>query len=298
MTRIDAHLHVFGAQSDAFPREANADLPAARAEPVEKLLAQMAAQGVDQAVLVQIGGAELAQHTYLLHCLAAYPGRFQGIGLIPAGEPDPAAHMDRLLAAGVIGFRLSDLGGPGPAGAPLEDHPIYSVWAHAAVRDAVIWLYPRLADLPLVPRLLNAFPTVRVALNHLGVTPDPAQISRDELDRPRVATPMPPPIHTLLETLAAHPRLVVHLSGQYAFSRQPYPYPDLAAWHQTLYRRLGAQRLLWASDFPWIVEAPGYGALLELVDHLLPGLSAAERDAILGGNAQRFLRFPIRAGGI
>ncbi len=49
---------------------------------------------------------------------------------------------------------------------------------------------------------------------------------------------------------------------------------------------------MWASDFPWIVELPGYGALLKVVDELLPGLNGRERDAIMGETAHRFLRFP------
>lgn len=96
----------------------------------------------------------------------------------------------------------------------------------------------------------------------------------------------------MLPEITRHERLVVKLSGQYAFSHEPYPYGDLAAWHHTLYEHLGADRLMWASDFPWIVKLPGYAALLRVVDELLPNLSAPERESIMGGTAQRFLCFP------
>lgn len=47
----------------------------------------------------------------------------------------------------------------------------------------------------------------------------------------------------------------------------------------------GPQRLMWCTDFPWIVEEPGYGRLVALIDHHLPDLSPAEKEGIMGGNA-------------
>ena len=51
--------------SDEFPREVNDQCPADRAETAEKLLDVMAANGVDQAVLTQIGGTQLEHHRVL-----------------------------------------------------------------------------------------------------------------------------------------------------------------------------------------------------------------------------------------
>jgi predicted TIM-barrel fold metal-dependent hydrolase len=48
-------------------------------------------------------------------------------------------------------------------------------------------------------------------------------------------------------------------------------------------------RLLWATDFPWIAPDPGYGRLTRIVDELLPDLSAVKRTNIMGDNAKRFL---------
>ena len=54
----------------------------------------------------------------------------------------------------------------------------------------------------------------------------------------------------------------------------------------------GAKRLMWATDFPWILEEPGYGKLTTVIEELLPNLSEAELAGIMGGNAKRILRFP------
>lgn len=292
MVRIDAHLHVFAPLSPEFPRETDDVLAPDRDEGVEKFLAVMAEHGIDQAVLTQIGGITTEHHAYLIDCLRRYPTRFQGVAVLPLDLPDPVAQMATLADAGIMGFRLLELGGEAWANKPLRQHPLYPAWAYATERDLVIWLYPRLSDLPLVPLFLKEFPKVRIMLNHLGVTRGDSSFYYDETGRPRIKTAFPPPIHELLPEVVAHPNLVVKLSGQYAFSQEPYPYRDLAAWHETLYRSFGADRLVWASDFPWITKLPGYGAMLKLVDELLPWLSQQEREAILGGTAQRFLRFP------
>ena len=161
MSRIDAHVHVFAKASARFPREVTAECPAEREEPVEKLLDAMQAHRIGQAVLVQIGGAELEQHAYLLHCLRRHRDRFLGIGLIPEHAPEPEPHMDRLAQEpGIIGFRLFSIGGPRDPFAPMqvEEFATYRIWKHAAEKDYVIWLYPRAIDAHLVPYLLQAFP--------------------------------------------------------------------------------------------------------------------------------------------
>ena len=49
---------------------------------------------------------------------------------------------------------------------------------------------------------------------------------------------------------------------------------------------------MWATDFPWIVDDPGYDKMAQVVDELLPDLTPPDRDAIMGGTAKRVLRFP------
>ena len=92
---IDAHVHVFAKDSDEFPRDVDETTLADREETAEQLLETMSLNGVEKAVLVQIGGCNFEQHAYLLHCLREYPDRFRGIGLI-ADHAHPEDQMDRL----------------------------------------------------------------------------------------------------------------------------------------------------------------------------------------------------------
>lgn len=307
MAHLDAHVHVFARRSAEFPRQVSPDLPAEAEAPVEALLGQMQEHGVEQAVLVQVGGTEVAHHAYLRHCLREHPGRFLGIGLVDPADAEAVGNMDRLAGEGrIVGFRLFTLGGPADPLAPMDvrSFATYPIWKRAAEKDYVLWLYPRAADAHLVPYLLEAFPQVRVVFNHLMVCPGEGSFSLDEKGRPRIEVPMPPLTRystlgmkigrILANTRGLHPyeNVCVHLSGQYAFSKEAWPYRDLAGWHASLHMVMRADRLMWASDFPWIAEDPGYGKLVGVLEELLPGLTPEERAQIMGGTARDFLRFP------
>jgi len=298
MSRIDAHLHVFAEESAPFPRQTDHPLSPERGETVEKLMSEMEPYGVEQAVLVQIGGTSIEHHAYLRHCVRTYPTRFRGIGLLPQ-DGNPADHMDRLADdGGIIGFRLSSMGGPADPAAPVDVGSLGAlpIWRHAAEKDYVLWLYPGESDARCVPPLMREFPHVRVVFNHIMVCPGQGKFSWDGQDRPRVEVPMPPPTAAALEVPEdgpyPFPNAHVLISGQYAFSNEAWPYRDLAAWHERLLRSFGPERMMWATDFPWITTDPGYGRLVRLLDELLPSLTETERESVMGGTARRVLGFP------
>lgn len=294
MPRIDSHVHVFAKPSAEFPRETDALAPAELEAPVENLLAEMDAHRIDRAILVQLGGEEIEHHAYLLHCLKTYPDRFLGIGTIPADISDPAPHMDKLCQdTGIIGFRLFSIGGPKDPFAQIDVRKFrtYRIWEHAAAQDYLISLYARAVDAHLIPYLLEAFPQLRIAINHLGVCPGKGKFSIDAKGRPHVQTPMYNPAFHTTHRLARYENVMLQLSGQYAFSAEAYPYRDLTGWHQHIMGIYGAARLMWASDFPWIQKDPGYGQLTKIIKELLPNLSEDEYDDIMGGTAARFFRF-------
>ena len=67
-----------------------------------------------------------------------------------------------------------------------------------------------------------------------------------------------------------------------------------SVWAETtdrIYAAFGSDRMLMASDWPWIRTEPGYPETLGVVDQLLGGISAAERDMIRGGTAMSLFNF-------
>ena len=100
-----------------------------------------------------------------------------------------------------------------------------------------------------------------------------------------------------LRALAAHPNVVAKLSGlvteaDWRFWRpdQIEPYLDVAL------ECFGANRLMIGSDWPVCTVAADYARTMNVVIDYVSKLSAAERDAVLGGTARRFWRLDETRG--
>ena len=285
---IDSHLHLFRAVSDDYPRAVYEVMATAeREELAEGLLEQMQSAGVDKAIVVPLS----AHDHYLGDILRDFPGRFAAVGVFDPEVADPVAELSRRLGeVDLQGLRVFRLGDPV---ADVETLPTFPLLAAMGEHGLKLWFYADPDQLAMLDRILTLLPNLDVVLNHLGFCPDiHAELRFDEHKRPRFDNfPLPPPTVGAVEQIARHPRVHVHLSGQYAFSAQDYPHEDVQPVVDAMYRIFGAGRMLWASDYPWITPVPGYAEQLALVDHYLPNLADSERDAIRGGNAASLFRF-------
>lgn len=286
---VDAHLHLFRQDRPEHPRTTYALMAEAdREELAERLLAVMEANGVDHAVVVPLS----KEDHYLREVLTNFPGRFGGIGFFDHDRPDDRESLAaRLALTPMNGLRFYGLGAdPGTTPDTLACYPVIEMMAE---RGLIMWFYGDRVQLGVLDQILDRLPELRVVMNHSAFLPDiTTQMIVDEHRRPHFDVELPPPGLVAVEAMAAeHANLHVHFSGQYAFSKQPFPYLDLADVAERLHRAFGADRMLMASDWPWIEFEPGYGAVLSLVDHLLPGITPAERAAIRGGTAARLFGF-------
>jgi L-fuconolactonase len=280
---VDAHVHVFLSAADDPERTIDAIAPAEREAPVELLEREQRDAGVDGALLVPLG----PEDGYVSRVAGSDRGRFAAIASEAPGEDDPERVAERLDAGGFSGLRKFGLAGD------LADRPPWLLVLERLAADGrVLWLYPRAEHLPSVAAVAEKIPELRVVLNHTGFTQ--AGIGHDDLGRPRIDSPVPQPHEAQVLALSRHPNVSVVLSGAYGFSHEEYPYPDVAEVVRRVADAFGTERLMWGSDFPWIVDRPGYRACLALIDHHLPGLSPAERAAVLGDNLRRILRWGKR----
>ena len=95
----------------------------------------------------------------------------------------------------------------------------------------------------------------------------------------------PPATYPRVLALAQYPNVYLKLSGEYAFSKVPWPYGDMKPMVQDIYQTFGAERMMWCSDSPWIAVEPGYRKLVDLLDIHLPDISPEEKVMIMGGTA-------------
>jgi len=286
MDKVDVHVHVFDVPSEQFPRNISGLAPADRACTAEMLLADMDACGIDRAVLVEMNGTDIAHHTYVKHWVDKHPDRFTSTGLVDLDDPDPPARLRELVAAtGIEGLRLGACGDPEAARA--EDLTAYGLFECAAELGLNINIYTGSAHISGVELLIAAFPTVAVSIDHLGVMPTTPN-TPDQWGRPRFAgEPLPPTIYPRVLALAQYPNVYVKISGEYAFSKVPWPYGDMKPMVQDIYQTFGAERMMWCSDSPWIAVEPGYRKLVDLLDIHLPDISPEEKDMIMGGTARK-----------
>ena len=287
---IDAHAHVFRPAAVS-PRGVDQLAPAERDAPVEDLLELMAGSAVDAAVLVPLD----AHDDYVSQVLAEYPKTFAAIAVAASSElrVGGARGVESLRARrehfGFHGLRTQWLGEPGH---PVTDSPALPILRYLAEEGLLLWTYLPPDQLPLLPEVVRELPELRVVLNHLGFCPHDMWV--DEHRRPRFDNPFPE--STVQQVLRLSEASGVHLmvSGQYALSTQEPPYPDLFQVTRRFAELYGPQRLVWASDYPWTRNVPGYRALLEVVPEALPDLDADDLACVLGGTARTL--FPNLAG--
>lgn len=290
MAVVDAHLHLFKARSDAYPRYVFEGMaPAEREELAEEFLEAMDGAAVDHAVIVPLSSHD----EYLAEILADHPGKFAGVGVYDPEAEDGAGQVARRAEqAGIQGLRFYGFGGE--EGRAAESMEVFPVLEAMRELDMKVWFYGSPDQVRLLDQVMTLLPGLKVVLNHLGFCPDIwMELAIDEYRRPRFDISLPPDSLEIIEQVAAdHPDdLYVHMSGQYAFTQTPYPHPDLQEVVDRIYGAFGADRMLNASDWPWIKINPGYGEVLSLVDHYLPDVTTDERAAIRGGTALSLFSF-------
>lgn len=286
---VDAHLHLFHSLSDQFPRTiypimAEAD----REELAEKLLAEMAKVKVDHAIVVPLSSDD----QYLCEVLASNPGKFAGVGVFDHSKPDTVDSLKKRLAiTDLQGLRF--FGFEAVPDSDVTKLGCYRVLEFMAEAGLVVWFYGDLVQLAALKKVMTLLPKLKVVLNHCGFLPDMhAEMRIDKHRRPHFDVQLPPKDFSVVEQMAGQfSNLYVHFSGQYAFTHNEYPYADFVEIAQRLLAAFGAQRMLMASDWPWIEFEPGYAQALQLVDILLPSLTPTERDAIRGATALSLFRF-------
>ncbi|HJP31054.1 MAG TPA: amidohydrolase family protein [Candidatus Latescibacteria bacterium] len=285
MEKVDVHVHVFDRLRPEFPRGVSALAPADREATAEQLLAEMGEADIDKAVLIDMGGTDIEQHNYVAHCVRTWPDRFTATGLVDVADPAAADRLTELYEATPIeGIRLG--GGLGdPAAEQAEDLTAYPLFQRAAELGVNINLYGRSDGVASMELLVAAFPGINISLDHLGICPSTPLVP-DAWVRPRFEQePLPPATYEQILGLARYDNVHVKVSGEYAFSKAAYPYADMKPMVERVYETFGPERMMWCTDFPWIVAEPGYGRLAQMIDHHLPGIPTREREMMMGGNA-------------
>ena len=281
MTSIDAHQHFwrysaaeYGWIDESMAALRRDFLPADGAR-------EMASAGIDACVAVQ--ARQTIEETRWLLSLAETTPHIAGVvGWFDLQSADVWAQLDQFAAhAKLVGVRHIVQGEADDRFLmrPAFRRGIAQLEAYGLAYDLLI--YPR--HLPVAVEFVSQFERQRFVLDHLA-KPDIRGGERTVWARN-------------LRRLAEHRQVYAKLSGLVTeadwtrwTSADIRPYLDIA------FECFGADRLMIGSDWPVCTVAADYGRTISVVTEYVSALSSAEREAVMGGNAQRFWRLRLDAG--
>jgi L-fuconolactonase len=134
-------------------------------------------------------------------------------------------------------------------------------------------IYPR--HLPLVPRLAEQVPELRMVIDHIAKPP----IAAGQLERWAEG----------MECAAQYPQVCAKLSGMITEAdHRDWKATDLKPFVEHAYGCFSADRLMFGSDWPVCLLAGSWKAVLAAFTQSLGALPMNTREKLLGGTAARF----------
>jgi L-fuconolactonase len=242
---VDTHVHVISDDQQRYPRQItrSAGLSAFLREhrrnwvqdiTAEALLALNAQAGIDKTVLVQAYSAYKYDNSYTADCAAKYPERFTSVCILDPTQSDTPEQLTYWVKQrGVRGIRRFTT--TETEGSWLDDPHTFPVWERAASLGIPICIMTLFHQIPRVRTVLERFPAVTVALDHLAM--------------PRLSAGPPYNAVQPLFDLARFPNLYLKFSSVnlYAARKGKSTPKELFA---RLIDHFGAGRLMWGSNFP------------------------------------------------
>jgi len=279
---IDSHLHVWANAEEAsssFPYAGDDQVPPAALQNVatpEKLLEKMNEANVDGALIVQPINHRF-DHSYVKNAMKKYPDKFKGMLLHDPSLSSPEmaiSRLEELVLDGFCGVRFNPY--LWPAGKLMSEDggnglAVYKRCGELKLPVGVMCFKGIGLHIEDIEQLISKSPETVLILDHMGF----CKLGDDKSFRQ-------------LLSLARHQNVVVKVSALFRNTGEEDTYPYIKIREQRfepLLEAFGAQRLMLGSDFPFVLETEGsYKGAVSVIRAWVDG---SDRDAILGGNAER-----------
>jgi len=267
----------------------------------ERMIAHMDAIGVDVGVL-QAGYMELNYcRSYFDEAVKAYPDRFISTVAVDfdvrQSETQRQASIDKLRRA----YHEQNARGVYQGyvkGQPLDDPRFDAYWqvycdlSLPHITQTGFEALPQYLDhLARLERVALKFPEMKIILGHLG----------GNIRHPSSPsfTDTPAELFPLLRL----PNVFFEVGYVLAYENREiwgddyeYPYPRHEEVIRRVYEEVGADKLIWGSDMPFVERTCTYRQCLDLVRVHCKFMSADEKDKVLGRNAARLFGVKPRVG--
>ncbi|CAF1816204.1 unnamed protein product [Brassica napus] len=271
---IDSHLHVWASPQEAatypyFPGQE----PTLTGD-VEFLLKNMEEARVDGALIVQPINHKF-DHSLVTSVLKKYPSKFVGCCLAnPAEDSSGIKELESLvLESNYKAVRFNPY--LWPSGQKMTNDVGKAMFSKAGELGVPVgFMCMKGLDLHIaeIEELCTEFPKTTVLLDHAGFCKVPENGEAKDT-------------YTQLMELSRFPQQVyVKFSALFRISRTGFPYQDLTPLLSQVVSNFGANRVMWGSDFPFVVLECGYKEAKEAVTIIAKqaSLSSSDMDWILG----------------
>jgi predicted TIM-barrel fold metal-dependent hydrolase len=272
---VDTHLHVWSDGAPPFPYSDGQDPPEAlRDSQPEQLMGEMAAAGVDGALIVQPINHKF-DHAFVTSIISdpRYQGKFKGMALLdPTADND---YLPSLKAQGYVGVRFNpylfndDLPMRGARGMEL-----FKQCGDLGMPVGFMCFKGLNLHILDIKALMRAHPTTSVVIDHWGFFLQDGCVVEESW-------------RTLLDTAATYPNLYIKVSAPFRNSKEGWPYDDLRARLAELIAAVGAHRVMAGSDYPFVRQPENCG-----YEHAFEGplwtevLTTEERNMVMRGTAE------------
>ena len=282
MVVIDAHHHFWDPARATYPWMTEALAPIRRRFGPEDLRPLLAANGVDQTILVQTRSSLDETREFL--ATAAQHDFIAGV----VGWVDLTADVPKQLAslkAGsggkkLVGIRHQVHDEADPEWLARKDvrKGIAAVGKAGLAYDILV----RTRELPAALALVKALPDMRFVIDHIAKPPIASGATSEWAAR--------------LEPLAEYQNVFVKLSGMVTEADwKRWTVRDITPYVTRVLEWFGPERCVFGSDWPVCLVAASYAHVIDACGQAIGDLPIDERERIFGGNAMELYRLPVPA---
>ncbi|XP_057756834.1 uncharacterized protein LOC130976090 isoform X1 [Arachis stenosperma] len=278
---LDSHLHVWASPHEAAKFPYHPGQEPTLAGHADFLLQCMEEAGVDSALIVQPINHKF-DHNYVTSVLKKYPTKFVGCCLAnPADDGSGLKQFEDLVLKD--GYRVVRFNPYlWPSGEKMTNEVGKAMFQKAGeLKVPVSIMCMKGLDLHIseIEQLCTEFPSTIVILDHLAFCKPPLT-DQEQL------------IFSRLLNLSRFPQMYVKFSALFRVSREKHPYLDLSTISSQIVSSFGANRVMWGSDFPFVVPECGYKEAKEAVNLIAnkASLSPSDLEWIMGKTATQLFQ--------
>jgi len=279
---IDAHHHFWDPARATYPWMTDALAPIRRRFGPEDLRPLLAANGVDQTILVQTRSS-LDETREFLATAAQHDFIAGVVGWVDL-TADVAKQVTRLRSgpggAKLVGIRhqVHDEADPEWLGKKDVRRGIAAVGKAGLAYDILV----RTRELPAALALVRDNPTMRFVIDHIA--------------KPSIATGAIDEWSEHLAPFDALSNVFIKLSGMVTEADwKRWTVRDIAPYVRSVLGWFGPERCVFGSDWPVCLVAASYAHVIDACGQAIGDVPAADRERIFGGNAVELYRLPVPA---